>query len=88
MLLLVLRDEKSTLKFFIHKDFRSIVREQDVGYIESVLRDLPESAKCEPVVLFNHLCSLSVGPLVTHEIGWSLADSPSALEISSQFVNI
>jgi hypothetical protein len=84
----VLKDAHGCLKFLVHPDWRSIVKEKDSDYIELLLDDLLERAKEQPAPLFQQLSALGVGPLVTQQTGERLSDYPHLFEISSQFVQL
>jgi hypothetical protein len=84
--LFVLEDAEGSLRFLIRKDWRSIVRPEDAGYVNNVLVDSLERASEEPEPLFKQICSLGVGPLVTSVTGDRLSEYPHLLELSSRFV--
>jgi hypothetical protein len=88
VILLVLKDGEGNLQFLLHPELHSIVQEEDLEYIQSLLRDFLERAKREPAALFNQLSSLGVGSLVTQEVGSNLDDDSSLKELSSRFVAI
>lgn len=86
IILLVLEDTKDgRLNILVHPDWQSIVLPEDFQYIGSVLDDFLERAKEEPGHLFEQVCSLGVGPLVTHQTGERVSDYPHLLELCSQF---
>jgi hypothetical protein len=87
-MLLVLKDDDGNLQLLVHPEFRTIVREEDLDYIESVLDDFRERARSHPAELFLQVSSLGVGPLLTRETGLNLSDHPSMLEHASQFVEL
>lgn len=88
MLLLVLRELGGSLSLLVHPEFRTVVEDEDRGYIESLLRDLPDRAKLYPADLFKQLSSLGVGPLVTKDVGLDLSECPSLKEATSLFVKL
>jgi len=55
----------------------TVVGSEDLPLIRSLLLDFTERAKLHPAALFKQLCSLSVGPLVTHAVGSSLSNQLS-----------
>lgn len=75
VLLLVLRDEQGKLSFFVNPEWRTIVDDQDLDYIKSLIEDLLERAKVDPDPLFTQITSLGVGPIVAQEVGSSLDNS-------------
>jgi hypothetical protein len=81
-------DADDNLRFLAHRELRAIVQPRDLKYIEALLPDFVERAKLDPAMLFKHLSSLCVGPLVTREVGVSFADHPSFLKLASGFLQI
>jgi hypothetical protein len=88
VVLLVLRSEDESLQFFIHPEWRNIVQEEDLAYIEALLRDFLARAKQHPAALFKQISSLGVGPLVTQLVGSDISEYPSIQELSSIFVQV
>jgi hypothetical protein len=88
VIVLVLRDTEGGLRLFEHPELRSIVREEDLVYLESLLDDFPKRAKLHPAALFKHLCFLGVGPLVTQEVGSNLLGHPAIRQLSSTFMEL
>jgi hypothetical protein len=87
-MLLVLKDEEGRLRFLVHPEWRGIIRAKDMGYFESLFHDLLKRAKLHPDTLFEHLCSLVVGPLVTREVGSNLEDSPPISQLTVRFIDL
>lgn len=81
------KDEEQNLRFLVHPDWRTMVHKEHVDYIESLLNDFREIAKPQPETLFQQVSSLGIGPLVTHQVGLSIADYPSLLHLFSHFVS-
>jgi predicted NAD/FAD-binding protein len=88
VILFVFEDEKGSLHFLVHPDWRSVVQPEDSKYIESLLNDFLERAKEQPAPLFKQLSSLGVGPLVTQQAGERISDYPQLLELCSQFTQL
>ena len=88
VILLVFRDNDRKLRFLVHPELHTIVQSEDFAYLESLLRDFLERARQHPEDLFNQLCSLGVGPLVTQEVGANVSDYPALLELSLRFVEL
>jgi hypothetical protein len=86
VVLIVVRAEDETLRFLLHPEWRTVIQHEDLPYFESLLSDFLERAKVDPEPLFNQLCSLGVGPLVTREAGLSLSNHPNLMELCSGFV--
>jgi hypothetical protein len=84
----VFRDNDRKLRLLVHPELRTIVQAEDLAYPESLLSDFLERARQHPEELFNQLCSLGVGPLVTQEVGASVSDFPNLLELSLRFVEL
>jgi hypothetical protein len=84
----VLEGEEDELRFLVHPDLRTVVAENDLPYLDSLLRDWVERTKLDPAALFKQLCSLGVGPLVTQEVGSSISDCPPLLYLCSHFVQL
>jgi hypothetical protein len=82
----VVKDEKGGLQFLVHPELRKTVGEEDLGYIDSLLKDFLERARLHPEALFQQLCSLAAGPLIAQEAGSQLGDFPRLLELSEKFV--
>ena len=81
---MLLRND-GALEVSIAPRFRSIVRDEDWAYIETLLRDLKERARLEPEHLFRQLSSLSVGPLVCEISGARIENNRSLVEITAGF---
>jgi predicted component of type VI protein secretion system len=88
IIMFVLKDREGNLRFLSHPKMSKIVQEDDLAYIESLLRDFLERAKLHPAALFKQLSSLAVGPLVTHETGSSLAEFPALQGLSKTFLSL
>jgi len=84
----VLRDAESGLRLLIHPALRQIVKAIDLSYIESLLEDFVKRIKLNAALLFEQLCSLSVGLLVVRTVGQLLDDHPDIHNLASQFVPI
>jgi hypothetical protein len=85
---LVFRDNRGSLSILVHPELRTVVEDEDLSYIESLLRDFPERARLHPADLFRQLSSLGVGPLVANEVGLDLSECPSLKELSLRFVQL
>lgn len=86
--MLVLKDQENRLQILIHPELRTMVRGEDLAFLESLLQDFTERAKFHAGELFRHLSSLGVGPLVTQAVGPNLAEYPSIQDVSAKFVHI
>lgn len=87
-MLLVLRSEDGQLRLLVHPERSKIIQSEDLDYIESLFQDLPERAKVDPDLLFEQLCHLGVGPLVTKTVGSSIDDNPLFRELSLGFIEL
>jgi hypothetical protein len=88
VILLVLEDEEGSLRFLVHPELHVVVTDNDLSYIESLLKDFLERAKENPAALFMQLSSLGVGPLVTQETGSNISDHPTLMNLCSRFVQL
>jgi hypothetical protein len=52
------------------------MQDNDLTYIDALLKDLPLRSKLHPAALFKHLSSLEVGPIVTHKTGLVSRERP------------
>ena len=84
--LIVFKAASGSLHFLVDPGWRSVVREEDLEYIGSLLHDFLGRAREQPAALFEQLSSLGVGPLVTQETGERISDHPALAEQSSRFV--
>ena len=85
-ILLVLRGAEGGLSFLVEPDWQSMVPDADLNYIEALFDDFRERARQTPGGLFEQLCSLGVGPLVTQEVGKQISDYPQLLALLPRFV--
>lgn len=76
-ILLVLKGDDGSLQIYVQPEWRATVQPKDIDYLESLLRDLPKRSVSNPQELFQQLSSLSVGPLVTVEVGENISDRPN-----------
>lgn len=86
VVLIVLRSGSNGLSFLVPPNLETIIHEKDRNHIESVLEDLLWRGKLEPEVIFQQLSSLSLGPILTLEVGADLAEFPKLSKISEGFV--
>jgi hypothetical protein len=86
--LLALKDGEGRLCFLVHPELNTVVRDNDLSYLESLFKDFLERAKPDPAALFKQLSSLGVGPLVTQETGSNIYDHPHIMELYLRFVQI
>jgi len=85
VILLALRDEAGHVRVVVHPLLTSLVRKEDLVYLQSLLQDFLTRAEFDPGGLFNQLSSLGVGPLVTQAVGEDLRDYPTLQELASEF---
>jgi hypothetical protein len=86
--LFVLENGEGNLRFLVHPELHTVVKDNDLSYLESLFKDFLERAKLNPASLFNQLSSLGVGPLVTHDAGSNISDHPHLLNLCSRFVTL
>lgn len=84
----MLKDQEGNLSFFVDPKLPTIIESKDSAYFESLLEDFREQAKLHPEELFKQLCSLGVGPLVTHKAGERISDHPHLLDLHTRFVRL
>jgi len=87
-ILLVFEDTNGSLRFLVHPNWRAIVQQEDVDYINDLLIDSLERADEQPGALFQQFTSLGVGPLLTQRTGERISDYPLLLELFSRFVQL
>lgn len=87
-ILLVLENANGHLSFFVHPEWRSLVRLEDVNFISELLMDFLERADEQPKALFEQLSSLGVGPLMILETGDRISDFPSLSGLITRFVQL
>jgi hypothetical protein len=88
ILLLVLRNEKGSLQFLVHPDWRSTVQSEDLKYFDCLFCDFLERAETYPDDLFEQISSLGVGPIVTQEVGMGLHEHPFIQKFTSELVDL
>ncbi len=86
--MLVLEDGEGHLRFLVHPELHTVVADNDLSYLESLLKDFLERAMQHPAALFKQLSSLGVGPLVTQEVGSNISNHPLLLILCSRFVKL
>jgi hypothetical protein len=73
------------VNLLVHRDLEHIILPEDRTYIESVLADFRERIRIDAVGLFQQLCSLATGPLLTREVGDFPTDPSPIHQIQSEF---
>lgn len=68
VVLLAIKDAKA-LAIYVHRAFEDKTSEHDRSYVQELLPDLVQRSRCSPGAAFRQLASLSVGPLITEEVG-------------------
>lgn len=84
----MLCDEEGKLRFFVHPRLGTVVLEEDLEYIQSLLEDFLDRAARDPASLFEQLSSIGMGSVVTQEAGSDIASDPSLEELLSKFVEL
>jgi hypothetical protein len=82
ILILVLDPVGPVLEARARSDWESVVSDLNREYVASVLTDLKQRAKFDPIQLFEQVCNLSVGPIVTLAFGSEIQSQP---ELASQY---
>lgn len=88
IILLVFKDVDDNLSFLVEPDWRSMVQQRDIDYLDSLFQDFIERASLEPNALFAQLSALAIGPLVARTVGLQIADYPSLVKLCSRFAKI
>jgi hypothetical protein len=88
IVLLVIRDAEFELRFLRHPRLHQVVKATDLHYIESLLADFIERVRYDAAHLFEQLCALSVGPLVTRTVGEQTVHYPEIHDLALQFMPI
>jgi hypothetical protein len=57
--------DNGEMQILVYSDWRSLVQEQDLNYLEELFRSFIERVSEDPSALFKQLSSLSVGPVRT-----------------------
>jgi hypothetical protein len=67
--LLAIKDSAG-LQLYAHCALRQQISDRDREYILDLVKDLSDRGKTCPEEVFQQLSSLSVGPMITDEVGW------------------
>ena len=81
--MLFLAGPGGALRLLVRRDWRNIVRIDDLEYISDLMGDFQERAQNAPDALFRQVASLSVGPLLTYAVG-----SDSELRTQESLVDV
>jgi len=84
----VLEDDEDHLRFLVHPELHMVVADNELSYLESLLKDFLERANQQDAALFKQLSSLEVGPLVTHKVGTDLKEHPALHFHSLEFLEL
>jgi hypothetical protein len=57
--------DNDEMQILVHPDWRLLVQERDLDYLEELFGSFIERVSEDPSALFKQLSSLSVGPIVT-----------------------
>jgi hypothetical protein len=85
--LLALTDQEG-LCLFLNPSWTEFVREEDMSYIQALIPSLKRKSEHELGTLFEELSELSLGPLVTADVGPDLSGQPSFHELTSKFCKL
>jgi len=64
-LLLIMLHENKEVQILVNPDWRTLIQEQDLDFLEELFGSFIKRASEDPLALFEQLTSLSVGPIVT-----------------------
>lgn len=79
-------DGSKGLRLLVAPDLASIVCEDDRNYIDELIADFVKRSAEVSNSLFQQLCSLSVGPLITHQLGLVDNDDWTLQKYFSDFI--
>ena len=88
IILIAIDEHEEALSFFVSPNLAEIIEEEDRQYVDELLQDLRERAVLHPDELFQHLSSLSVGPLVAHKVGVQGVDDQYLADYCTGFVRL
>ena len=88
IVLLVVKDENGALHFSVRPDWQPGIVDEDRNYLDALLADFLKRAQLDPEALFQQLCALAAGPLITREVGSQLADRPDLLALIANFKHL
>ena len=74
------------LRLLVAPDLASIVCEDDRSYIDELIADFVKRSAEVSSTLFQQLSSLSVGPLITHQLGVVGSDNRDLQKYFSHFI--
>ena len=86
--LLAVRGGKGELAFYFSPDLWRLASGPEFLYLKDFVLDLPRRAKRYPDLLFQQLCSMSVGPLITDMVGVHGVDDLDLVSTCAQLVNL
>ena len=85
---LVTSSQDGEVMIRVHPKWEKIVLPMDQKYLEALYEDFGTRVKSDPEALFRQLSDLSVGPIVTREVGSDLAANPAYLGLMQWFQEI
>ena len=80
------KQQSEGLSLFVNPAWREFVASRHWEYMDDLLEDFKERKRFEPDALFQQLCSLRVGPIITHEV--HLLDVDTQQHIPSNFTEL
>jgi len=84
--MVMLEDCDGCFEIFVSPNLKVLIRQDHLQYMNELLEDFNQRMRLDPVALFEQLCSLSVGLLVTQKVGTCSADEDYLDSICSGFV--
>lgn len=69
VILLAIKDGPC-LKLYAHCALSQQIMDHDREYVEDLVKDLASRRKTDPDEVFEQLSNLSVGPIITGQVGW------------------
>ena len=59
---------RTGLRFYASPSFKEQIQKVDLPFLDELVKDLVERARVEPDLVFQQLCDLSMGPVVTDSV--------------------
>ena len=86
VILMALMDEGCRLSFFVNPDWRTIPPKEDAEEIDLLLTDFAENARSNADALFERICTLNFGYLVTLKVETKIGNPSGAVALYPHFV--
>lgn len=87
-MIVLLVESAESFNVFVDPNWQEVAETSDHDYIGAILADFKNRAKIDAKALFRQASSLSVGPLVTSEVGTFQLNDPSWTDLLSRLVEV